>query len=183
MSRVLTPHHSLFTTLVAATATTVAAAVSAEPAASAAATASFGSGLGFVDLQSAAIRVLAVQGRNGGLGLPHCSIRFACVPARALSLSAVVTPVILLLRAVEIKGVPTWLVAFPRAGRHARQLFNVDRQDQATRGPRLQPRSRSVITSVSPFRTTLTDLGAWPVRRCSKTCAARAICSAIEAWS
>src|SRR5262249_42651751 len=67
--RVLAPHQSPFTMLIPAAANTVAAAAAAKPTAAAAATASLGAGLGFVYLQSAAIHVLAVQGRDGGLGL------------------------------------------------------------------------------------------------------------------
>jgi hypothetical protein len=52
----------------------------------------------------------------------------------ALPLATVISPVILTLRALEAKRVPTWLVVCPRAYHHARQFLDVDGQDQAAIG-------------------------------------------------
>src|SRR5262245_21199544 len=62
-------HKSPPTPLITAAATPGTAAATAAPAAAAAAPSALGARLGFVDRQRAAARVLAVQGRDRGLGL------------------------------------------------------------------------------------------------------------------
>jgi len=51
-----------------------------------------------------------------------------------LRFAAVIAPLILTLGAVQMKRVPTWLVACPHAAHHARQLLGVDRHYQAAIG-------------------------------------------------